>query len=281
MTLPLVQTLPELRHALAAARASGRPIRFVPTMGALHEGHAALVRQARADGGLVVMSVFVNPTQFGPTEDLARYPRTPEADAALAGSAGADLMWFPEVEDIYPPGEETRVRVGGLADVLCGAVRPGHFEGVATVVTKLLAATLPDTMYLGEKDFQQTVVLRRVLRDLLFATEVRVVPTVREPDGLALSSRNRYLDADGRRAAQVIPRALAAARDGAFAGEPAAAVLARATCTLDAELGFRAQYIELRDERTLAAVDRVDAHTRLFIAGFVGATRLIDNQRVL
>lgn len=281
MTLPVVVAVDDLRRALAARRGSGRPVRFVPTMGALHDGHATLIRRARADGGVVLLSIFVNPTQFGPTEDLAKYPRTPEADLALAQKAGADLVWMPEVETLYPPGEQTRVQVGALADVLCGAVRPGHFTGVATVVAKLLIASGADVLYLGEKDFQQTAVLRRMVADLLIPSTIEVVPTVREADGLALSSRNRYLDAAGRAAAAAIPRALEAATRTARAGEPAPDILARARRVLDAEPGLRTQYLELRDARTLELSPSVDAHARLFIAGFVGSTRLIDNRALL
>ena len=270
-----------LRDALRGEHGTERVVRFVPTMGALHEGHATLIRRARADGGVVLLSIFVNPTQFGPTEDLAKYPRTPDADLALAAAAGADLVWMPEVATLYPQDEQTRVQVGSLADVLCGAVRPGHFTGVSTVVAKLLIATGADVLYLGEKDFQQTAVLRRVVTDLLLPTSIIVVPTVRESDGLALSSRNRYLDPAGRAAAAVIPRALDAAAATARAGESTSSLLARARRVLNAESGFRTQYLEVRDERTLGEMPVIEAHARLFIAGFVGTTRLIDNRALL
>ncbi len=193
-----IEAIDELRAAVRDAAARGLTIRFVPTMGALHGGHAALIRTARADGGFVLVSVFVNPTQFGPGEDFTRYPRTPDLDAALAFDSGADGLWTPALDELYSPGESTRLSVGALGAAWEGAFRPGHFDGVATVVAKLLAATSADVLYLGEKDFQQTVVVRRLVRDLLLATEVVVVPTVREPDGLAMSSRNRYLSVPPR-----------------------------------------------------------------------------------
>lgn len=273
-----VQTLADLRAALAQARADGIPVRLVPTMGALHEGHATLVRRARSDGGLVVVSVYVNPAQFGPNEDFARYPRTPDADLGVAEAAGADLAWFARDGELYPAGESTRVRVGAIGEVLCGAYRPGHFDGVATVVTKLLVATGADTLYLGEKDFQQTVVVRRMMDDLLFATRLAVVSTVRDPDGLALSSRNRYLAPAERDVALAIPRALAraadAARSGAFPQEVQRALRAE----LDAAPELCVQYAELRDSRTLEAVERMEPGTRAFVAAYVGSTRLIDNR---
>ncbi len=298
MTLPVVEGVAELRAALraalhearraprGAAQAADPPIRFVPTMGALHEGHAALLRRAHADGGVALLSIFVNPTQFGPTEDLARYPRTPDADLALAAASGATLAWMPQVATLYPPGEETRVRVGAVAEPLCGALRPGHFEGVATVVTKLLVASGATHLYLGEKDFQQTVVLRRVISDLLLDVEVHVVPTVREPDGLAMSSRNRYLSPEERRAAAAIPRALEAARVAARSGATVGDALGAARAALDAVPDVRTQYLEVRDAAALRRVpDATGAgdagQARIFFAGFVGSTRLIDNRALV
>lgn len=273
-----VQTLADLRAALAQARTDGIPVRLVPTMGALHEGHATLVRQARSDGGLVVVSIYVNPAQFGPDEDFARYPRTPDADLGVAEAAGADLAWFARDGELYPAGESTRVRVGAIGEVLCGAYRPGHFDGVATVVAKLLVATGADTLYLGEKDYQQTVVVRRMVDDLLFATRLAVVPTVRDPDGLALSSRNRYLAPAEREVALAIPRALARAADAARPGAFPEQVQRALRAELDAASALRVQYAELRDSRTLDAVERMEPGTRAFVAAYVGSTRLIDNR---
>jgi pantoate--beta-alanine ligase len=274
--------LSDLRAAVGDARARAEPIRFVPTMGALHDGHAALMRAARADGGFVLVSIFVNPTQFGPNEDFARYPRTPDADAALAAAVGADAVWSPRTPDLFPEGESTRVSVGALGACWEGAFRPGHFDGVATVVAKLLLATTADVLYLGEKDFQQTLVVRRMVRDLLLDTRVVVVPTVREPDGLALSSRNRYLSAGERQAATAIPRALRAAAELAASGEKdAAAIRARLHETLGAEPRLRVQYAELVDPETLAPVEALTAPARAIFAAFAGTTRLIDNSLIL
>lgn len=273
-----VQTLADLRAALAQARTDGIPVRLVPTMGALHEGHATLVRQARSDGGLVVVSIYVNPAQFGPDEDFARYPRTPDADLGVAEAAGADLAWFARDGELYPAGESTRVRVGAIGEVLCGAYRPGHFDGVATVVAKLLVATGADTLYLGEKDYQQTVVVRRMMDDLLFATRLAVVPTVRDPDGLALSSRNRYLAPAEREVALAIPRALARAADAVRSGALPEEVQRALRAGLDAASALRVQYAELRNSRTLEAVERLEPGTRAFVAAYVGSTRLIDNR---
>lgn len=273
-----IESLADLRAALAAARAGGAPVRFVPTMGALHDGHATLVRRARADGGVVVVSVYVNPTQFGPNEDFARYPRTPEGDLAVAEAAGADLAWFARDDELYPAGESTRVRTGAIGGVLCGAYRPGHFDGVATVVAKLLVATGADTLYLGEKDFQQTVVVGRMIADFLLATRLVVVPTVRDPDGLALSSRNRYLSPAEREVALAIPRALERAAALARAGGTVEAVHETLHAALGAEPGLRVQYGELRDSATLEAAQRMEQGTRAFVAAYVGSTRLIDNR---
>ena len=273
-----IEDVATMRAAVRGARGSALPVRFVPTMGALHAGHAALFRAARAAGGFVVASIFVNPTQFGPTEDFTRYPRTPEADAALAAEAGVDALWSPRTEELYPDGEGTRVSVGALSTLWEGAFRPAHFDGVATVVAKLLHATSADVLYLGEKDFQQTVVLRRLVRDLLVPTGIVVVPTVREPDGLALSSRNRYLSADERRAATTIARALRGTAERAAAGERDATVLrALLHAVIGSEPGLTLQYAEVVDPATLVALDNLDAPARAIVAAYAGSTRLIDN----
>lgn len=267
-----------LRASVRDATARGLTVRFIPTMGALHDGHAALIRTARKGGGFVLVSVFVNPTQFGPNEDFARYPRTPDADATLAANSGADALWAPLAEELYPPGESTRLSVGALGAVWEGAFRPGHFDGVATVVAKLLAATSADVLYLGEKDFQQTVVVRRLVRDLLHATEVCIVPTVREPDGLAMSSRNRYLSAEDRRAAAAISRALRSAAELVARGERDAEVVRRHLHdAIGAEPRVRLQYSGIVNPETLESVGALRAPARALVAAHVGVTRLIDN----
>jgi pantoate--beta-alanine ligase len=276
-----VETIAELRVALEIARKTGAAVRFVPTMGALHEGHASLVRAARADGGFVVMSLYVNPTQFGPNEDFARYPRTPDADRRLGTEAGADLIWTARDNEMYPAGESIRLHVGALGDILCGAYRPGHFDGVATIVAKLLAATSADTLYLGEKDFQQTVVVRRMISDLLLSVRVVVVPTVRDATGLALSSRNRYLSPDERLVALAIPRALASTAVTARAGEDVRATTNALRAALASEPRLHVQYAEIRDSSSLEVPDRLGPGARAFVAAYVGSTRLIDNRLLL
>lgn len=273
-----LSTLPDLGRSLAEIRSHGHAVGLVPTMGALHAGHASLIEAARDDGDAPVVSVFVNPTQFGPGEDLERYPRSPEEDADLAGKAGARVVWSPTVESIYPPGETTRVRVGPLADVLEGACRPGHFDGVATVVVKLLAATMPDRLYLGEKDYQQTVVLRQVVRDLLLPVTLVVVPTVRDPDGLALSSRNRFLSPTDRADALRIPQALARAEAIVTEGERCPGVIEREMQhVLDGAVSLHAEYAVVRSA-SLDPVDTITGPVRALIAARVGSTRLLDNR---
>ncbi len=272
-----VTALTDLTRTLTEMRSRGLPIGLVPTMGALHAGHAALIEAARDAGDTPVVSVFVNPTQFGPGEDFERYPRTPEEDAALARDAGAQVVWSPPAESIYPSGEATRVQVGPLAEILEGACRPGHFDGVATVVVKLLIATRPDRLYLGEKDYQQTVVLRQVVRDLLLPVSLVVVPTVRDPDGLALSSRNRFLSPSDRADALRIPEALARADELVKEGERCPQVIERVMQTvLEGGASLRTEYVVVRDE-SLEPVDTVTGPVRALIAARVGSTRLIDN----
>jgi pantoate--beta-alanine ligase len=281
--LVVVETVAELRAAVGRLRGEGRRVGYVPTMGALHDGHAELVRTARRECDVVVVSCYVNPTQFGANEDLDRYPRTPEHDLAVAREAGADVLWRPRTSDVYgdDPDAAVRVHVGAIGEVLEGRSRPGHFDGVATVVVRLLGAVAPDALYLGAKDFQQVAVLRRVVDDLLLAVEVREVPTVREDDGLARSSRNAYLSPEERRAAVALPRALEAARASFAAGERSVEVLrSRALEMLDAAPGVALDYLELADARTLAPVDAElgNRDAVLLVAARVGATRLIDNQ---
>jgi pantoate--beta-alanine ligase len=270
----------ELRAALAPARREGLTIGLVPTMGFLHEGHLSLLRAARAECDLVVMSLFVNPTQFGPGEDLDRYPRDEERDLRLAAEAGADLVYAPIVAEVYPDGFATAVEVGGpLTEVLDGdpARRgPGHFRGVATVVAKLFNTVAPDVAYFGQKDAQQAAVIRRLVRDLDFPVRIEVLPTVREDDGLALSSRNAYLDPRDRERALALSRALGTVEREARAGSLAAGLDAGRRAL--AEAGVEPEYLEARDAESLEPVTALGDRTVLVaIAAQVGAARLIDN----
>lgn len=274
--LPLTtREIPNLRGVVSEWRAQGERVGFVPTMGALHAGHLALVKEARLHCDRVVVSIFVNPAQFGPNEDFSRYPRTEEADIQLlAGSA--DLVWLPQVEDIYPPGSSTRVTVGDAACVLCGAHRPGHFDGVATVVTILLNAVRPEMAFFGEKDYQQLFIIRRMAADLGLPGEIHGVPTVREVDGLALSSRNRYLSAEERAKAPLLHTVMRDIASISADGGQLHAALEDGRRRLT-EAGFDVDYLEARDERTLAPLPAPSLHGRLFIAARLGSTRLIDN----
>ncbi|HUU54913.1 MAG TPA: pantoate--beta-alanine ligase [Armatimonadota bacterium] len=275
----VVSTVAAVRNRVAAARAEGKSIGLVPTMGALHEGHLSLIARARAECGFVVVSVFVNPTQFAPGTDFEKYPRDLDSDAEKAGKAGADLIFAPSVEEMYPPGDSTFVEVTGpLVECLCGPHRRGHFRGVTTVCARLFTIVGADKAYFGEKDYQQLLVIERMVRDLKFPLEIVPVPTVREPDGLALSSRNAYLSPEERKAAVVLSRALFAARDLFNAGErDAAALLAATRDIIDAEPLVTLQYLELRDAETLEELHTLDRPALLAVAAFVGEARLIDN----
>jgi pantoate--beta-alanine ligase len=275
-----LRTKAELRAALRAARRAGQTIGLVPTMGYLHEGHLSLIRAARAECDLVVMSLFVNPTQFGPGEDLDRYPRDEERDLRLAAEAGADLVFAPAVAEVYPNGFSATVEVGGdLTEVLDGDPSrrgPAHFRGVTTVVAKLFNIVGPDVAYFGQKDAQQAVVIRRMVRDLDFPVRIEVVPTVREPDGLAMSSRNAYLEPAVRERATALSRALAAAERGTHA-DSLGAGLEAARREL-AAAAIEPEYLEARDAETLAPVERLaDRPVLVAVAARVGAARLIDN----
>lgn len=285
-TTTSLRTVADLRLALEPHRRDGRRIGFVPTMGALHDGHATLMRTARSECDVVVASCYVNPAQFGAGEDLGRYPRTPEADLAVATDAGVDLLWLPHDADVYGerPGDRTTVHVGDVGAVLEGAARPGHFDGVATVVARLLGATGPDVLYLGRKDYQQLVVVRRLVEDLLLPVQVRAVDTVREADGLAMSSRNAYLDVTARRAALAIPAAIDAVRTALDDGERSPGSLrAAGRAVLDAAAGVDPDYVELVVDGTLDPADRLAAGSAVvvLVAARVGGTRLIDNQRLV
>lgn len=275
---PVVTTIAEVRKAVVGARTGGLRVGFVPTMGALHEGHAALVRAAKAASGFVVVSIFVNPTQFGPKEDFTKYPRTLEADQKLCAETGADLIFAPGVEEMYPANSLTFVEVGTLGDHLCGASRPGHFRGVCTVVLKLFNIVQPDLAHFGAKDCQQARILSQMVRDLNVPVEMRIEPTVREPDGLAISSRNRYLSDSERAVAPRIYRALQAARARAQAGETDAARLEAALrAELEAIPGARVDYARVVDAETLQPLARLDRPAVAAAAAFLGTTRLIDN----
>lgn len=277
-----VGILGDLRERRAAFGAAAERVAFVPTMGSLHDGHLELVRRARALAPRVVASIFVNPLQFGAGEDLASYPRTLERDAALLEAAGVDLLFAPSVGEMYqrPQAEQTRVEVPGLSDILCGASRPGHFVGVATVVCKLFHMVQPHLALFGEKDFQQVAVIRRMVEDLCMPVAIVGVPTVREPDGLAMSSRNGYLTAAERARAPALYRALQAAGAAlAAGGADAEAVAADAAAVIDAA-GLRTDYVSVRRASDLAPAGEADLDLVVLAAAYLGRARLIDNLRV-
>ena len=263
-----------------AARARGRRIAFVPTMGFLHAGHTALMDEAHRHGDEVVLSIFVNPLQFGPSEDLDRYPRDLPGDLAKAAVHGVDAVFLPTPANMYPPGHQTTVQVHQLEQGLCGGSRPGHFVGVATVVCKLFNIVRPHAAVFGEKDFQQLAIVRRMVRDLDMPVDIVALPTVREADGLAMSSRNKYLLPDERQRAVAISRALFAARAACAGGERDAAKLIGGVTSALGDQVTRIDYVELRDAESLQPLAVVDRPAVLAIAAFVGRTRLIDNVRL-
>ncbi len=274
-----VSTVAALRARIRIWRGAGERIALVPTMGALHEGHLGLVTLGRANAERVVATIFVNPTQFGADEDLAAYPIDDARDAAMLDRAGCDLIFAPGLEEMYPPGFSTRVRVEGLTDCLCGAARPGHFDGVAQVVTKLLNQARAEVAIFGEKDWQQLVVIRRLARDLDIPTEILGAPVAREADGLAMSSRNRYLDPAQRAVAGHLNRVIRAAADRVALGAPPAAAMDAGVRAL-IEAGFDpVDYVECRDAGNLTPVERFDPArpARVFAAARLGRARLIDN----
>lgn len=272
-----IRDVEALRQSVNALRATG-PVALVPTMGALHAGHLSLVAEARRHAAHVVVSIFVNPTQFGPGEDLDAYPRREAADAAMLEDSGVALLWAPGVDAMYPQGFATTVSVAGLGDDLCGASRPGHFNGVATVVAKLLNQVGPDVALFGEKDWQQLAVIRRMVADLDLPAAIVGVPIARDADGLALSSRNAYLGADEKAVARMLSATMRDAVDKIEAGEDPATVLAAARDTLT-RAGFVPDYLELRDAGTLETARRGHP-ARLLAAAYLGRTRLIDNVAV-
>jgi len=273
--------LADLRRTLNDWRASGARIAFVPTMGNLHRGHLTLIQEARARADRVIASVFVNPLQFGPGEDLDAYPRTLEQDRRLLAETGCDLLFTPKADTMYPHGQavQTFVEVPGISDILCGATRPGHFRGVATVVCKLLNMVRPDVALFGEKDFQQLLVIRRMVEDLSIPVEIVGIGTVRESDGLAMSSRNGYLSTEERGRAPALYRALNLAADRLRRGDPPDAAERIALETLDAA-GMRPDYVSIRTAATLGPVADTDTDLVVLGAAYLGRTRLIDNVRV-
>jgi pantoate--beta-alanine ligase len=278
VTPQVAETVPDVRRAVAGARAQALSIGLVPTMGAMHAGHASLIRTARAECGFVVVSLFVNPTQFGPNEDFTRYPRTWEEDLRLCEREKVDIVFAPKPAVMYPTGFRTYVEVTQLQDVLCGASRPGHFRGVATVVLKLLHIVQPDTAYFGQKDAQQARMIRQMVRDLDVPVRIRVCPIVRDADGLALSSRNKYLDADQRRRALVLHQALARARRQIEGGERDAAAVQHGMAALIQQTpGAVLDYAAVVDADTLQPLSLLQGEVLLAVAVRFGTTRLIDN----
>ena len=278
MFVELVQTIKQVREALASTRKSGRVIGLVPTMGALHNGHEALFETARNECGVVVVSIFVNPLQFGPNEDFERYPRALVKDLEICGRPGADIVFNPSVHEMYPLPQLTFAEVTRVSDHLCGKFRPGHFRGVATVVLKLFNIVQPDRAYFGEKDLQQLAVIRRMVADLNVPIEIIGVPTVRDSDGLAISSRNQYLNPAERRAAPVLYRALQEAANRVRSGERnAAKVREAAIALLNGEPLIRIEYVEIVDPSEIQPLATVAGPVRIAAAVWIGGTRLIDN----
>jgi pantoate--beta-alanine ligase len=273
----IIRDAESLKREIAALRADGGTIAFVPTMGALHAGHMALVAEARRRATHVVASIFVNPTQFGADEDLAVYPRREAADAAMLEAEGCAILWAPEAAAIYPDGLAATVKAGSLGGDLDGVARPGHFDGVTTVVARLFAQVEPDLALFGEKDYQQLAIIRQMVRDRGLAVEIVAVPTQRDADGVALSSRNLYLSDEERVAARILPRALGEAAQAIADGAAVAEALERARARLEAAGFDPIDYVALRDAETLAPVETLDRPARLLAAARLGRTRLIDN----
>lgn len=275
----IIRTIAELRDAVRAAKLDKKSVGLVPTMGAFHEGHLTLMREAKQNTGLVVVSLFVNPTQFGPNEDLTAYPRDEARDAALAAAENVDILFAPDPAEIYPDGFATTIHIAGLTDVLDGASRGAHhFDGVATVVAKLFGIVAPDVAYFGQKDAQQVLVVRRLVRDLNLDVRIQAVPTVREPDGLAMSSRNVYLDPAARQQATALNRALEAAAEVVEHGERNAATIEDAARAILADAGIVPEYLELRTADDLQPITVLAGDALLAVAARVGSARLIDNR---
>ncbi|MBI3597674.1 MAG: pantoate--beta-alanine ligase [Nitrospirae bacterium] len=277
----LIRTIKQMQDLTSKLHRQGRIIGFVPTMGALHEGHLSLMRAARKRCDAVVVSLFVNPTQFGPNEDYARYPRDARGDAVLCRREKVDLLFMPTAEAVYPEGHDTQIRVGRIGEVLEGALRPGHFSGVATVVAKLFQMIQPDVAFFGQKDYQQTVVIRQLVRDLNFPVKIVACPTVRENDGLAMSSRNRYLSMEERRAARILFKALQKGKALLQQGErDATTVQEEMTRLIRQEPMAKIDYVSVGHPETLEDVSRIEGPVILLLAVWIGKTRLIDNALV-
>jgi len=273
-----IETIIGMKAACRSITRAGKKLGLVPTMGALHEGHLSLVRESKSQCDVTAVSIFVNPLQFGPTEDFAKYPRTLERDVALLEELGVDLLFVPSVAEMYPPGARTAVEVGDLSSKLDGGSRPGHFKGVTTVLCKLFDIVRPDRAFFGQKDAAQVAVLRKMVRDLDMDAEIVVCPIVREPDGLAMSSRNAYLNAEQRQQALVLSRSLHAVKSAVDAGERDAAKLAEAGMqAIAAEEGAKLDYFAIVDSETLEPVAEASRGTLVAVAAWVGTTRLIDN----
>lgn len=280
-TLTVLETIDAMRRFVKGMRGKRRIIGFVPTMGALHEGHCSLVRAAKKECDVVIVSIFVNPTQFGPNEDLSKYPRTFDRDRDMLASVGADAVFYPSPKMMYPAGYRTAVTVDGLSSILCGITRPNHFSGVATVVAKLFIIVAPDHAYFGEKDFQQAAIISRMTADLNIPVAVHTCPIIREHDGLAMSSRNVYLSPDERKDAVLLYRSLHAARKAYRTGERDTAKLKDIMRSVIAEgKSLTIDYIEFVDPVSLGSTSRADNRTRMVMAVFCGKTRLIDNMRL-
>jgi len=277
--MQIISHIPEMQHWSEAKRLEGKKIAFVPTMGFLHEGHLSLVREGKRRGDVVVVSIFVNPIQFNQQADFATYPRNLEQDCHLLEEVGTDALFFPEAPEMYPEGFQTAVEVDNVSRPLCGAFRPGHFRGVATVVAKLFNIVKPHVALFGEKDFQQCVVIKRMVKDLSFDLEILPMPTVREPDGLAMSSRNARLSPAGRQTSLCLSRALSKAQGLVTHGERCAATILQAVHeTITRESGVRIEYASLCHPETLEEVSEVSGPTLLALAAWVGDVRLIDNR---
>lgn len=276
MQISIAKDFDSLQRMLLSLAREGRNVALVPTMGALHEGHLTLIREAKTMADAVVVSIFVNPTQFGQGEDFHKYPRMLEQDVAKAQRAGAEIVYAPSPEDMYPEGFSTRITVGALADELCGKFRPGHFDGVATVVSKLLLRVMPIVAVFGEKDYQQLCVIRRMVEDLDIPVDIVGVSTIREEDGLAMSSRNAYLSESERQIATQVYATLTETADTLIKGMASTTALAAGIAKLEG-LGYKVDYLELRDAETLAPVATIDEPARLLVAAWLGHTRLIDN----
>lgn len=273
----ITYSIEQTRAAVSAARRQNKTVGLVPTMGALHAGHGSLIERAKSECGFVVVSIFVNPTQFGPNEDLAKYPRTLEADAALCDSLGVDLIFAPSAAEMYPRRQLAWVDVAGLTEGLCGASRPGHFRGVTTVCCKLFGIVQPDVAYFGQKDAQQAIVIRRMVQDLNLPLEIRVCPIVRRPDGLALSSRNRYLSADHRKRALCLYKALTLCRDKVAAGIRDCDELVKRMKAVIEQDGGKIDYVAIVDTETLEPLATIEHSGLAALAVYIGSTRLIDN----